>query len=271
MDGAQMRRGLGQVSLGPLGQAQFSGQIDPAFQPAPAWVEAGFLTTAPQMYYMEPSSAQQIAALLGGSVVSCSPGGGHPVSSGCIQMPNGQVFNPGPVWPPGVILDYGSECDVENALLQSIPDTVLSSTCAGGGTGETDTQLALANSGLTQQQQQVACNTIEGCTMQAPIISTPVTPVTTGGGVIPSGALPVATGSPVGGGVIPSGALPVATGSNPPAPSQVASGLPGSWASTRRSRSASPALHLAGREPGFHRTARGASCASHAAKRSALA
>jgi hypothetical protein len=237
-----MRRGFGQVSLGPLGQATFSGQINPVFEPAPAWVEAGFLTTAPQMYYMSPSSAAQIAALLGGSVVSCNPGGGQPTSNGCIQMPNGQVFNPGPSWPPGVILDYGSECDVENALLQSIPDSVLSSTCAGGGTGETDTQLALANSGLTQQQQQIACNTIGGCTMQTPIAIVTPTTGTPGGGsntTIPTSFAPVTT---TGGGgsntTIPTSFAPLTTGGGtnttipssltPPGPSQIVNSTPGS-------------------------------------------
>jgi hypothetical protein len=198
-------RGLGQVSLQPLATAQFSGQLNPSFLPTqywqPSYLPSGQMSALPGYLYATQAFAQQVAGLLGGSVISAQPPGiwqGTGVPNAYqVQLPDGSVILPGNLFPPGVILDFGSECDVENALLSEIPGSVLSATCAGGGTGLTATQLALQNSNLTPSQQATACSEIDGC-VTTPGMPNLTTPVAILSPAIPPVAQPVSVANPTG-------------------------------------------------------------------------
>lgn len=176
-------RSLGSTNVGPLAQAFFDGQVNPSFEPTqyfqPAYMAPGQESALPDYLYMDNGSAQQIASLLGGSVVQAPPPGNYQGTNippaNWIQLADG-LFLPGNAFPPGVILSYPDECAAENALVSEIPGGVLSSTCAGGGTGTTPTQLAV-NNGATNPG-----NSIVGYTPPPPVVTaTPIvtsTPVT---------------------------------------------------------------------------------------------
>ena len=135
-------RGLGGVDVGPLAAAQFQGQINGSFD-AP-WYQApymptGQLTQAPALYYMDAGTVAQIASLVGGSPTLCPVNMQGAPQANCISLADG-VWNPGPSFPPGVILSYPDECAAEQSLLSEVPGGQLSAACAAGGTGETPAQ-----------------------------------------------------------------------------------------------------------------------------------
>lgn len=143
-------RGFGSTDMGPLGQAQFTGQINPSFLPTqyfqPSYLPAGQLSAIPTDDYATSGFASQIASLLGGSVVQAPPPGdlngtGIPPAN-WIRLSDGGMVLPGNLFPPGVILSFPDECTAEHELLGSVPGGVLSATCAGGGTGLTPSQMA---------------------------------------------------------------------------------------------------------------------------------
>jgi len=147
-----MRRGLG-FDVGPLAQAQFTGALSPSFQPPvfyqPAYMPVGQTTSLPDNLYATDAFANQLASLLGGSVVQGPPPGNYQVAPG-VQLPpadyvsvGGQQILPGNLFQPGTILSFQDECDAENYFVQSIPGAQLSATCAGGGTGLTPSQMAM--------------------------------------------------------------------------------------------------------------------------------
>jgi hypothetical protein len=179
-------RGMGQVSVGPLAQAQFAGQINPSFiSPSPYVPQPGSVLQAIPTYdYPTQAFAQQIASLLGGSVTQAPPQGDYASQASNIpdaywvQLPNGQLVAPGNLFLPGEILSFPDECAAEAFFEDSIPDSVLSAACAGGGTGTTPAQMALANSNLTPAQQIVASNAIAGGAIATPSPSVPAAPTT---------------------------------------------------------------------------------------------
>lgn len=213
-----MRRGFGQIDIGPLAQAQFAGQLSPSFLPPqsfqPSYLPAGQLSTLPVYDYATDSFASQVASLLGGSVVQAQPPGntnGTGIPNANWVSADGQMILPGNLFPPGVILDYPDECSAERNLVASIPGAVLSAACAAGGSGMTPTQLAVSQ-GATIPVTPSGQSTIVGYTPPPVSIATPALP-----------AAPVS--------------LPPAAGANqgqtnlgspiPPA-SQIVSGTPGS-------------------------------------------
>jgi len=141
-------RGLGAVSVGPIAQAQFSGQLKPSFLPT-QYFTAGYSNVPqalPTWLYATQAFASQIAGLLGGSVVSAPPPGNYQgtgiPNTYWVQLGDGTMVLPGNLLQPGTILSFEDECSSENYFQQSIPGSVLSATCAAGGTGMTPAQLA---------------------------------------------------------------------------------------------------------------------------------
>lgn len=221
------RRGFGSIDVSKLAQAQFAGQLqegyvslqyqpnyEPGLQPWP-------LQEATQGF------AQQVAQLLGGSAVQVPgnqlqnlPGSNYP-SVWAVSLPGGGVVDPAQLFPAGVILSYPDECTAETSLVSQIPGAVLSSACAGGGTGMTPTQLAVSQ-GATAPVLPGGQSTIVGYTPPAP----------------PPAAAQTSSSSS---GKGRTGAAPV---SSPPAGSQVVTGTPG--ASVAPSASSSGDLMLGG-------------------------
>ena len=176
-------RGLGAVSVGPLAQAQFSGQLQPSYLPT-QYFQAGYSSTPqalPTYLYATQGFAQQVASLLGGTVVSAPPPGNYQgtgiPNAYQVQLPDGSLVLPGNLFPPGVILSFQSECDAEASLVASIPGAQLSATCSGGGTGTTPTQLAVAQ-GSTIPVTPGGQSTIIGYTAPPPTPA-PIVPITT--------------------------------------------------------------------------------------------
>lgn len=214
-----MRRGFGQIDIGPLAQAQFSGQLNPAYLPPqsfqPSYLPAGQLSTLPVYDYATDSFAQQIAGLLGGSVVQAQPPGnvnGTGIPNANWVSVDGQMVLPGNLFPPGVILDFPDECSAERNLVASIPGAQLSATCAAGGSGMTPTQLAISQ-GAAAPVLPNGISTVVGYT-PSPVAS-------------PSAVTPAPVVAP-----ISSPARGTNTGNTqtavPPSGSQVISGTPGS-------------------------------------------
>lgn len=176
-------RGLGAVSVGPLAQAQFAGQLHPDYLPT-QYFQAGYSTTPqalPTYLYATQGFAQQVASLLGGTVVSAPPPGDYQgtgiPNAYQVQLPDGSLVLPGNLFPPGVILSFQSECDAEASLVASIPGAQLSATCSGGGTGTTPTQLAVSQ-GSTIPVTPGGQSTIIGYTAPPPTPA-PIVPITT--------------------------------------------------------------------------------------------
>jgi len=218
--------GLGQIEVGPLAKAILAGSINPQYANNTVQGPFGSQSIAP-IYYMDEATAQQIAALLGGSVVQGLPSldlGAVAVSSipeaNLIQLPGGGTpIVPGEILPePGIGSDYPSSatingqtvdpqlCEVELQLSDSIPGGEMDSGCqawaSAGNTG------LLAPSTAAEVQSPGPGLVAQG----APTTQTytPVAPVS-----IPATA------------VGPVLAVPPATAIQPPATSQVVSGTPG--------------------------------------------
>ena len=141
-------RGLGQVSVQAIAQAQFLGQISPSFMPT-QYFTAGYSTTPqalPTYLYATSDFAGQIASLLGGSVVSAPPPGNYQgtniPNALWVQLSDGSMVLPGNLMQAGTVLSFEDECDAENYFASSIPGGQLSSTCSGGGTGLTPSQIS---------------------------------------------------------------------------------------------------------------------------------
>jgi hypothetical protein len=218
MAGAQLSRcGFGAIDVGPLAQAQFSGELSPSFLPTqyfqPAYMQAGQQSPVGTPYATD-SFAAAIASLLGGQVVQAPPPGnlnGTDIPDGDWISVDGEMIWAGNLFPPGIVLSFPDECAAENYLVQSIPGASLSAVCAAGGTGETPYQLALAKSAPAPA---AAVSTLgPGASFIGGGIKTPI-----GGGA----TLPI-TG---GGGTSSGGNTTRAT--QPPPPSQVLSGTAGS-------------------------------------------
>ena len=179
-------RGMGQVNVGPLATAFFEGKITPSYLPTQYYDgPMGETEPASQEWYATQTFAQQVASLLGGSVINVAPTAGAmglpegnaPIVAGSnfppaytVQLPDGTVL------PGALALDATGydECAVETALLTVVPGGQLSAACAAGGTGLTLTQLAIQNSTLSPAQQIVAANDIVGGAANLPPASTPV-------------------------------------------------------------------------------------------------
>ncbi len=179
-------RGMGQVNVGPLATAFFEGKITPSYLPTQYYNgPMGETEPASQEWYATQTFAQQVASLLGGSVINVAPTAGAmglpegnaPIVAGSnfppaytVQLPDGTVL------PGALALDATGydECAVETALLTVVPGGQLSAACAAGGTGLTLTQLAIQNSTLSPAQQIVAANDIVGGAANLPPASTPV-------------------------------------------------------------------------------------------------
>lgn len=209
-------RGMGATDVGPLAAAFFQGEVQPAFL-GPQFYNGplGEQEQAAEGWYATTGFAQQVASLLGGSVIDVPPtaAAAHlfsstpqgPPAAGTnwpnaytVQLPDGTIL-PGTLFPPGIVLSYPDECAAENALVGIVPGGQLSATCAGGGTGLTPTQLALQNGSLSPNLQQTAANEIQG------------------GSVPPATAAALAAASAP----IPTPALPITPVSTPtPAPAQ---------------------------------------------------
>lgn len=195
-------RGFGAVPVGPLAQAQFSGQLDPSFLGTqyfqPSYMPPGS-ESAIGYAYPTDAFAQALASLLGGSVVQAPPPGNlngtNIPPADWVRAADGTMIAPGNLFQPGVILSFGDECAAEKYLASSIPGGQLSPTCASGGTGETPTQLAVSQ-GATPPVTPSGQFTVVGYT---PVIPTPRIPV--------SPQVTIAPSTPVGSGP-----------SNPPAP-----------------------------------------------------
>jgi hypothetical protein len=133
-------RGLGSVDVSAIAQAQASGQISPSFLPVqyfqPGYMAPGQLSAMPQYLYATQGFAQQIAGLLGGSVVSAPPPGNYQgtqiPNAYWVQLPDGSMVLPGNLFQPGTVLNFESECIAENYFAQSIPGGVESLACQGG-------------------------------------------------------------------------------------------------------------------------------------------
>ena len=150
-------RGFGSTDVSALAKAFFEGNLPSSFLPVqsfqPSYLPAGQLSTLPQWEYVTPDFAQRVASLLpGSSVIQAPPWGGWEgtgiPAANWVQTPDGP-FMPGNLDPPGVILNYGDECAVEQAFASMIPGGTLSPTCAAGGTGLTPAQMAIQNSGMS--------------------------------------------------------------------------------------------------------------------------
>ena len=172
------RRGLGSINVGPLAQAQFSGQLGESYETGLMYQPV--YTSTPQPWPRNQASqsfAAQVASLLGGSAaqvpgsqVDNLPGSDYP-SVWVVNLPGG-VVDPAQLFPQGVILSYPDECAVENALVGSIPGGALSPACAGGGSGMTPTQLAVSQ-GATIPVTPSGQSTIVGYTPPAPAAQPP--------------------------------------------------------------------------------------------------
>lgn len=205
------RCGFGAIDVGPLAQAQFSGELSPSFLPTqyfqPAYMPAGQQSPVGTPYATD-SFAAAIASLLGGQVVQAPPPGnlnGTDIPDGDWISVDGEMIWAGNLFPPGIVLSFPDECAAENYLVQSIPGASLSAVCAAGGTGETPTQLAVSH-GATIPALPSGQSTIVGYTPPAPIAQTPSQAI-----------------GPIGGGVPIVIAAP-----SLPGPSQVVSSTPGS-------------------------------------------
>ena len=172
-------RGFGAVNVGPLAQAQFSGQLSPSFDPThyfqPAYLPAGQESPLPDWLYATQGFASQLASLLGGSVTQAQPPGGYNgtgIPDANWVSVDGQMILPGNLFQPGTILSFPDECTAERYLVESIPGGQLSATCASGGTGQTPTQLAVSQ-GATPPVLPSGQSTVVGYTP----IPTPVLPV----------------------------------------------------------------------------------------------
>ena len=220
-----MRRcGLGAINVGPLAQAQFSGQIHPSWAPPPMVLSGVDPNPQPLPNWLYPtqSFAEQIASLLGGSAIQAPPAYNFGEISYNGQETNvlpdawqvsvdGQNIMPGGLIYPNIVLSFEDECDAENYFAQEIPGAQLSPTCASGGAGMTPTQLAVSQ-GATPPVTPGGQSTIVGYT-PPPVTSVPKLPA------------PITSSTPT----VPAGGSTVQPSTlAPPAPSQIAASLPGS-------------------------------------------
>jgi hypothetical protein len=216
---------LGQIDVGPLGQAIFSGQIQPSWDPTPMVLSGPDPNPQPLPAWLYPSQSftQQLASLLGGTAVQAPPAYDFGTITYQGQVTNtlppawqvsvgGVLIMPGAIFQPGTILQFDSECAVENMLVQVISDAQLSSACASGGTGTTPTQLAIQQ-GATAPVTPSGQPTIVGYTPPAatnnPVTTTPIVaqptqpvavslPTTTPAQTVPSAAPTCSTiGTPI--------------------------------------------------------------------------
>ncbi len=133
-------RGMGQINVESLAQAMMNGGLSPAFQPPvsyqPSYLPAGQTTTLPTWLFATDSFAQQLAHLLGGSVVQAPIPDGMFEGSGIPDTDyisvDGQQILPGNLFQPGTVLDFGSLCDAESYLIDSIPGAQFGASCTGG-------------------------------------------------------------------------------------------------------------------------------------------
>lgn len=219
------RRGLGAINVGPLAQAQFSGQIHPSWAPPPMVLSGVDPNPQPLPNWLYPtqSFAEQIASLLGGSAIQAPPAYNFGEISYNGQETNvlpdawqvsvdGQNIMPGGLIYPNIVLSFEDECDAESYFSQEIPGSQLSPTCASGGTGTTPAELAVQQGAVPPCINGVS--TIVGYTCP-PAAST----------AVPKLPAPVTSSTPT----IPAGASTVQPlNLAPPAPSQIAASLPGS-------------------------------------------
>lgn len=200
-------RGLGSTDVGPLAAAFFSGDVNPTFLPTqyfdPSYMAAGETSALPSDLYMDAASASAIASLLGGSVYQAPPPGGYNGTNippaNWIQVTDG-AFDPGLLFPPGVVQSYPDVCAAEQAFASEIPGGVVSAACASGGSGLTPTQLALQNGSLSPNQQQAAASDIVAGSVPPlvtpsanPVPATPVSTVPAGTSIID---YPILTAAP---------------------------------------------------------------------------
>jgi hypothetical protein len=130
-------RGLGQVDVGALAQAFQSGQINPTYGPSvtspSAFGPSVNPTYWPSSYFPDEGTANQIAALLGGMVVSLpveDAGGVLDVPTDYwVQTPEGSVRVSDIIQAGN--LSSASLCSIEQNLANAIPGGQMDASCGG--------------------------------------------------------------------------------------------------------------------------------------------
>lgn len=123
-----------------LATAFLQGGINPSYSPLTVMMA---YSTVPQQLptwvNADIGSTQQVASLLGGSVIMAAPPGNYQYAAGS-QIPQvpwvtvaDGAFVIGDVFPPGVVLSFGSLCAAANEIAAAIPGGTVGNSCVGSG------------------------------------------------------------------------------------------------------------------------------------------